>query len=145
MNLRAHLLEEPSSIAAVLARTLRVAVLGIKPEDHANAPAFYVPAYLVNHGFDVIPVPVYYPEVTRILERPVIRNLRDVPPPIDMVNVFRKAEDIPAHVDELIACKPRAVCVPPGKGGDQLMRESSFGSRGSLMSCTVRPPSRHEA
>jgi predicted CoA-binding protein len=109
MTWRTHLLEEPASIAALLSRTLRVAVLGIKPEDHSNQPAFYVPAYLVNHGFDVIPVPVYYPEVTHILEIEVVRDLKKVPPPIDLVNVFRKSEDIPAHLDDLIACKPRAV------------------------------------
>jgi predicted CoA-binding protein len=120
MNWRAHLLEEPASIAAVLARTLRVAVLGIKPEDHADKPAFYVPAYLSSHGFDVIPVPVYYPDVTHILERPVIRNLRDVPPPIDMVNVFRKSEDLPAHLDDLIACKPRAVWFQLGIRNDRV-------------------------
>ncbi|HKY92982.1 MAG TPA: CoA-binding protein [Nevskiaceae bacterium] len=123
MTWRTHLLEEPASIAALLSRTLRVAVLGIKPEDHANAPAFYVPAYLVNHGFDVIPVPVYYPEVTHILQRPVVRNLRDVPPPIDMVNVFRKAEDIPAHVDDLIACQPRAVWFQLGIRNDAAARQ----------------------
>lgn len=122
MNWRSHLLEEPASIAAVLSRTLRVAVLGIKTEAHADQPAFYVPAYLVNHGFDVVPVPVYYPEATQILERDVVRNLRDVPPPIDLVNVFRKAEDIPAHLDDLLACKPRAVWFQLGIRNDAVAR-----------------------
>ncbi len=44
-----------------------IAVLGIKPESHATQPAFYVPKYMADNGYEIIPVPVYYPEVTEIL------------------------------------------------------------------------------
>ena len=59
--------EHEDPISAILARTRRVAVLGIKTEAQANRPAFYVPQYLVAAGFTVVPVPVYYPEVREIL------------------------------------------------------------------------------
>lgn len=42
-------------------------------------PAFFVPAYLQAAGVEVIPVPVFYPEATHILGRPVYRTVRDVP------------------------------------------------------------------
>jgi predicted CoA-binding protein len=47
----------------VLQGTKRIAVLGIKPETHSGQPAFYVSQYMQNAGYEIIPVPVYYPEV----------------------------------------------------------------------------------
>lgn len=94
---------------SVIAQSQRIAVLGIKTEAQASQPAFYVPQYLVGAGLDVVPVPVYYPEVRTILGRPVYRRLIDIPGDIDLVNVFRRAEDIPQHLDDIIAKRPRAV------------------------------------
>src|SRR5262245_5540576 len=97
------LLEDDASIFALVRSTRRVAVLGIKTEAQADQPAFYVPAYLAQHDIEVIPVPVYYPDVTAILGRPVFRRVAEVPPPIDIVDVFRRPTDVAAHVDDLIA------------------------------------------
>jgi hypothetical protein len=72
-----HLLETTSDIDALLARTRRVAVLGIKTEAQREQPAFYVAAYLANAGIDVVPVPVYYPDVTTILGKPVFRRVAE--------------------------------------------------------------------
>jgi hypothetical protein len=60
-------------------------------------------------GFEIIPVPVYYPEVTEILGRKVYRKLVDIPEDLDMVNVFRRPQDIPQHTDDILAKKPRSV------------------------------------
>lgn len=115
-----HLLESPDAIRALLARTRRVAVLGIKPESRADRPAFFVPAYAAAAGFDVIPVPVYYPEVKEILGRPVFRRLVDVPGHIDLVDVFRRPEHIPQHLDDLLAAKPGAVWMQSGIRNDDV-------------------------
>jgi len=104
-----HLVLDPQGIDALLARTRRVAVLGIKTEAQADQPAFYVPAYLQNAGLEIVPVPVYYPDVTSILGQPVFRRLVDVPGDLDLVDVFRRPQDLPAHVDDLLAKRPRAV------------------------------------
>jgi predicted CoA-binding protein len=85
-----------------------VAVLGIKPESKADQPAFYVAEYVAQHGAEVIPVPVFFPELTEILGKKVYRKVADVPGPIDIVDIFRKPSDIDAHVDDLVAAKPRA-------------------------------------
>jgi predicted CoA-binding protein len=103
------LLEDPAEIAALIRSSKRVAVLGIKTEAQADQPAFYVPAYLKSAGVEVIPVPVYYPEVREILGAPVYRALADVPRPVDIVDVFRRPADIPRHVDDMLALRPRAV------------------------------------
>ncbi len=92
----------------------RVAVLGIKTEEQSSQPAFYVAKYLADAGLDVVPVPVYFPDVTQILGRAVYRRVADVPPPIDCVDVFRRPADVPAHVDDLIAAQPRLVWLQLG-------------------------------
>jgi uncharacterized protein len=104
-----NLITETSAILALIRETKSIAVLGIKPESHSDQAAFYVPAHMADAGFDIIPVPVYYPEVTEILGRPVFRRLADVGRPIDMVNVFRRPSDIPPHVDDIIAAHPKSV------------------------------------
>lgn len=106
--------EHEDPISAILARTRRVAVLGIKTEAQANRPAFYVPQYLVAAGFTVVPVPVYYPEVREILGQPVYRRLIDGPGPIDLVDVFRRSQALAAHLDDILAKKPAAVWLQLG-------------------------------
>ena len=103
------LLEEDDDIGRLLAQTKRVAVLGIKTEQQAEQPAFYVAQYLAQAGLEVVPVPVYYPGVTTILGRAVYRRLVDIPGEVDLVDVFRRPADIDAHLEDLIAKKPRAV------------------------------------
>lgn len=104
---REHLLDTSTDIRRVLEETRRIAVLGMKIESWQ--PAFYVPEYAERAGFEIVPVPVYYPEVSEILGRPVYRRISDVPGDIDMVNVFRRPRDIPQHVDDIIAKRPRSV------------------------------------
>jgi predicted CoA-binding protein len=106
---RGNLVTSAAEIEAVLRQCRRIAVLGIKPESRAGAPAFFVPEYMLRHGYEIVPVPVYYPDVVEILERRVYRSLREVPGPIDMVNVFRRPRDIPPHVPDILAAKPRVV------------------------------------
>ena len=115
-------LTEPAQIRVLLAATRRIAVLGIKPESMATQPAFYVPQYLQRAGFDVIPVPVYYPELTTILGVAIYRRLADVPGAIDLVDVFRRGPDIDQHLDDLLAAKPRAVWFQQGIRNDRVAR-----------------------
>ena len=117
---RRNLIEDTQGIKAVLAETRRIAVLGIKTEQQAGQPAFYVPQYLVSAGFEVIPVPVYYPEVTHILGREVYRKLTDIPDEIDLVDVFRRPRDIDAHLDDLLAKRPKAVWFQSGIRNDEV-------------------------
>jgi predicted CoA-binding protein len=109
-----NLVVDTADIGQLVRDCRRIAVLGIKPESRAGAPAFYVPEYMLRHGYDVIPVPVYYPEVVEIMGRRVYRSLRNIPGPIDMVNVFRRPRDIPPHVPDILEAKPRVVWLQLG-------------------------------
>ena len=101
-------------ISAIAGAAKRVAVLGIKTERQAGQPAFYVPEYLKRAGVELIPVPVYYPEVTEILGVPVVRRVQDVSGPIDILDVFRRPEDLPGHLDDIVAKGPRVVWLQSG-------------------------------
>src|SRR5206468_918440 len=103
MNWKENLIDSPSDIRNLIRQTQRIAVLGIKTEAQADQPAFYVPKYLVTAGFEVMPVPVYYPEVMEILGKRVYRRLMEIAGNIDLVDVFRRSQDINGHVEDILA------------------------------------------
>ena len=115
---RRHLVEDWPGVERILEQTRRIAVLGIKTAESGQA-AYYVPEYAQHAGYEVIPVPVYYPEATEILGAPVYRSVAAVPGDVDLVNVFRRPKDIPAHVDDIIAKRPRAVWFQLGIRNDE--------------------------
>jgi predicted CoA-binding protein len=106
---RANLVTAQDQVASIVRECRRIAVLGIKTEAQRGAPAFYVPEYMARAGYDIVPVPVYFPEATEILGRPVYRTVSAIPEPVDMVDVFRRPKDIPPHVADLVNARPRVV------------------------------------
>jgi predicted CoA-binding protein len=118
MDWQNNLIETSEGIRRLLAQTQRVAVLGIKTEEQSYQPAFYVADYLASAGLEVIPVPVYYPNATEILGRKVYRQLSEIPGEIDLVDVFRRPQDIDAHLEDMLAAKPKAVWFQSGIRND---------------------------
>jgi predicted CoA-binding protein len=113
---RRHLIDDDDGIARVISETRRIAVLGIKIDP--EKPGHFVPAYAQRAGFEIVPVPVYYPEVTEILGERVYRTVFSIPGKIDMVNVFRRSTDIPPHLDDILAKKPKCVWMQLGIRND---------------------------
>ncbi|MPZ43081.1 MAG: CoA-binding protein [Betaproteobacteria bacterium] len=118
-----NFVESSARLRSLLEQTRTIAVLGIKTEAQGEQAAYYVPQYLQASGYDVIPVPVYYPQATEILGRKVYRKLADIPQLVDLVNVFRRPADIPPHVEDILAKKPRAVWFQLGIRNDQAALE----------------------
>ena len=122
---QSHLIDDDKAIEQLLERTQRIAVLGIKLEP--SQPAHYVPAYAQRAGMEIVPVPVYYPEATEILGEPVYRAVADIPGDVDMVNVFRRPSDIPKHLGDIIAKRPKSVWFQLGirhdEAAERLARE----------------------
>jgi uncharacterized protein len=118
MNWRKNLITNIAQIRYLLNETRTIAVLGIKTETQASQPAFYVPNYLRSAGFHIIPVPVYYPDANRILGQQVFRRLVDIPIEVDLVNVFRRSQDIPPHVEDILGKMPKAVWLQSGIRND---------------------------
>jgi predicted CoA-binding protein len=118
MGWQDNLLDAPQQIRDLIGHTKRIAVLGIKTDAQADQPSVYVPMYLQKAGFEIIPVPVYYPEATVILGEKVYRKLIDIPGDIDMVDVFRRSHDVAGHIDDVLAKRPNSVCLQSGIRND---------------------------
>jgi uncharacterized protein len=123
MSKTGRLIEKEDQIGALLHASKVVAVLGIKTEEAQGQPAFYVPQAVQSAGYRVIPVPVYYPEATKILGQPVFRTVAAIGEPLDIVDVFRRAKDLAAHVDDILAAKPKCVWLQSG------IRDAAFTKR----------------
>jgi uncharacterized protein len=112
--MQAHIVTDATEIARIAAAAKRVAVLGIKTAAQANQPAYYVPEYLHDAGVEVVPVPVYYPDAKEILGAKVYRRIQDVPGELDIVDVFRRPDDLLAHLDDIVAKRPKLVWLQSG-------------------------------
>ncbi|MFN2493697.1 MAG: CoA-binding protein [Pyrinomonadaceae bacterium] len=123
MNWQENLIDTAEQIRELLAATSTIAVLGIKTEAQSSQPAFYVPKYLDAAGFQIIPVPVYYPNVLNILGKKIYRKLTDIPVDVDLVNVFRRSQDVPAHLDDILAKRPKAVWLQSGISHDAVAEQ----------------------
>ena len=119
---QSNLIHDTNGILQLLRETRSIAVLGIKPESHGDQPSHYVPAHMAAAGYEVIPVPVYFPDIKEILGKSVFRKVSEIGRPIDMVNVFRRPNDIPPHVDDIIAAKPKSVWFQLGIRNEEAAR-----------------------
>ncbi len=118
MNWQANLLSTTEQIRDLINHSKRIAVLGIKTDAQSDQPSVYVPQYMQRAGYEIIPVPVYYPDATMILGEKVFRRLADIPGDIDMVDVFRRPPDINAHVEDILAKQPTSVWFQSGIRND---------------------------
>lgn len=97
------------SIRKLLKESKRIAIVGLS--DKPDRDSHMVARYLQSHGYEIIPV---NPAVKEVLGEKAYAGLRDVPGPIDIVDIFRKPEAVPAIVDEAIAVKARAIWMQLG-------------------------------
>ena len=112
--MKGRIVTDAGEVARIAGTARRVAVLGIKTSQQANQPAYYVPEYLDKAAVEVVPVPVYYPDATSILGRQVYRKVQDVPGDIDILDVFRRPDDLPPHLDDIVAKRPKVVWLQSG-------------------------------
>jgi len=115
---RDRLLTTSAQIGTLLQGVQRVAVLGARPASFGHKAAYYVPEALQDMGLTIIPVVVHNHDDVRILGEPVHRRLADVPGPVDLVDVFRRPDDLPGHVDDILAKAPGAVWFQTGIRND---------------------------
>jgi uncharacterized protein len=109
MDWKENLIDSREEIRTLLSRTKRIAVLGMENEQKQDRPAFYVPKYLMTAGFEIVPIPVKYPDLQQVAGLKAYHSVAEIPGDIDLVNVFRRSEDIPKHMDDILAKKPKAV------------------------------------
>ena len=97
-----------------------VAVVGMSKDP--NKDAHHVPKYLIDNGYNVIPV---NPTAEEILGRKSYKSLGDVPDKIDVVDVFRPSEHVPPIVKDAIAKGAKAVWMQLGISNDEAAQEAS--------------------
>lgn len=104
-------LTDPDAIKALLEETRTIAMIGAS--DRPDRPSYRVMAMLQNHGYRVIPV---NPQITgeHIHGEFVFRELAQIGEPIDMVDIFRRADQAGLAVDEAIAAGARSVWMQLG-------------------------------
>lgn len=83
-----------------------VAVIGIKTDAKASQPAYFVPEFLQSTGVRIIPVPVFFPDATKILGELVVRDLKQIKEKVDIVDIFRRAEDLNQHLEDILNMEP---------------------------------------
>jgi predicted CoA-binding protein len=110
---------DDARLRTILETSPTVAVLGIHDDD-ARA-AYYVPEYLQEHGYRILGVNPNLAGRT-VLGAPVASTLAQLGEPIDLVDVFRRSEWLPQHLDDLLACKPKVVWMQLGVRHDEVAR-----------------------
>ena len=87
----------------------RIAVVGMSPKP--ERASHYVSVYMADHGYDITPV---NPGHSEILGRKCYKSLKDVPQPIEIVNIFRDPSAVPGIVEEAIECGAKAIWMQLG-------------------------------
>jgi uncharacterized protein len=100
---------DDTAIRRLLETARRIAVVGLSPKPHRDSHR--VGRYLLEHGYEVVPV---YPRGEGILGRPVYRRVQDVPPPLDLVDVFRRRDHLPGVIDDVLAAGAGALWLQLG-------------------------------
>lgn len=110
---------DQAAIAKILRTARRIAVVGLSPRP--ERPSHQVAEYLQRAGYTIVPV---RPTGTTILGEPVQPDLRTAAAagPIDVVNVFRRSEFVPALLGDLLAVRPRLVWLQVGVRDDPTAR-----------------------
>jgi predicted CoA-binding protein len=95
---------DDDAIRSLLEGARRIVVVGLSPKPHRTS--HHIGLYLQEQGYEVVPV---YPRHEEILGQKVYRRVQDVPGTVDLVNVFRRSEDLPAVFDDVLASGAAAV------------------------------------
>ena len=91
-------MDDINTLRRILREARTIAVVGLSADWYR--PSYFAAKYMQEHGYRVIPVNPKYPE---ILGEKCYRSLRDVPEKVDMVDIFRKTDDVMPIADDAIA------------------------------------------
>jgi predicted CoA-binding protein len=119
-----------STLRDLLRQCKTIAVVGLSAEWHR--PSFFAAKYMQSHGYKIIPVnPRYAATGQQILGEKVYASLLDITQPVDMVDVFRRTEDVLPLADEAIRIGVKCLWQQLGVQNfeaDQLVRQAGLAS-----------------
>ena len=96
-------------IDEILKNSLTVAIVGVSPKE--DRPSYRVASYLKSQGYDMIPV---NPACSEVLGETSYPDLLSLPRPVDVVDIFRRSEDVPPVVEQAIRIKAKVVWMQEG-------------------------------
>ncbi len=102
-------MDDISTLRRILAESRTIAVVGLSANWYR--PSYFAAKYMQDHGYRIIPVNPAYEEV---LGERCYPDLKDIPEPVDMVDIFRRAEQVPPIVDDAIAIGAKVVWMQLG-------------------------------
>jgi predicted CoA-binding protein len=97
-------MDDIPTLRRILSTCRTIAVVGLSADWFR--PSFFAAKYMLDHGYTVIPVNPKYPE---ILGQRAYASLRDIPVPVDMVDVFRRPADLPPIARDAVAIGARCL------------------------------------
>ncbi|HEV8131470.1 MAG TPA: CoA-binding protein [Acidobacteriota bacterium] len=109
MDWQSNLVDDPDDVAKILREAKTIAVVGVKNSSYEAA--FYVPEYLQQKGYRIIPV---NPKLDRVFGKRCLRSLLEIDEPVDVVLVFRASENVMPHAQEALQLKPKVFWMQDG-------------------------------
>lgn len=113
------MIDDVAGLRRILMRHRSLAVVGLSA--HWHRPSHFAAKYMLDHGYTVVPVNPAYPEV---LGQKCYPSLRELPFKVDIVDCFRRAEDIPAIVEDAIAIGAKVLWLQIGVIHDEAARRA---------------------
>ncbi len=113
MSWHEYLVEDDERLRRILKSVKKIAVIGIKDENHANEAAHSVPKYLQQHGYEILPV---NPKCDTVFGKKCFASVSEITEPVDAVLIFRRPGNVPQHADEILSMehKPAVVWMQSG-------------------------------
>jgi predicted CoA-binding protein len=101
-----------------------MAVVGCSPRSRWPKPSAVVPAYMQAHGYRIVPVNPY---VTEVLGEPAVASLADLREPVDIVDVFRPADEAPAIAQAAVDLGARYLWLQTGIVSEEAQKVAEAG------------------
>ena len=126
-------MDDINSLRRILKSCRTIAVVGLSAEWHR--PSHFVAKYLQEHGYRVIPV---NPRYESILGEPCYKRLEDIPEKVDMVDVFRRSEDVGPIADSAIAIGAKCLWQQIGVQNEAAAARASAAGLDTVMNRCVK-------
>jgi len=120
-------------VQRILKQTKTIAVVGLS--DKPDRDSYQIASYLQQQGYRIIPV---NPRIKEVLGEKAYPRLRDVPDPVDVVDIFRRSEDVPPIVEDAIAIGAKVVWMQSGIVNEEAAARAEAAGLAVIMDACMR-------
>ncbi|MBL8148832.1 MAG: CoA-binding protein [Blastocatellia bacterium] len=108
-NWQQNIVNTEARVREILTSYRKIAVVGMT--DVGYKPSYYVPKYMMDRGYEVYPVNPRYNEIEGMVCYP---DLKSIPVEVEIVDLFRRSEDVLPHAEEALLTKPKVFWMQSG-------------------------------